>query len=76
MLVAVDLDDQLRAQAAEIGDKTADRNLSAEVRALERKPMANVPPELLLGLGLRSAQRARPRALSLRRSLCLVLSPG
>ena len=44
VLVAIDLDDQLRAETAEVGDVGSDRNLPAEVRTLERKALAQMPP--------------------------------
>jgi hypothetical protein len=76
MLVAVDLDDELRLQAAEVGDKITDRHLPAKVRVLDGKAMAQMPPESFLRLGLGAAQSPGPRALTLRRRFRFVLSPG
>jgi hypothetical protein len=48
VLVSIDLDDQLRLQAAEVSDVRSNRHLAAEVRAIGRKPMPQVPPEFSL----------------------------
>jgi hypothetical protein len=76
MLVAVDFDDEFRRQTAEVSDEAADWHLPSEMRALNGKAMAQVPPEPLLRLGLGSAQGSAARALPLRRRFRLVLSPG
>jgi hypothetical protein len=58
VLIAIDLDNQLCLEAAEVRNIRADRDLAAEVRALCRHTMAQVPPQLLFGLGLAVAQDA------------------
>ena len=57
MLAAIDLDDQLMPQAAEIDDVIADRMLTAKLRAIEAL-RAKVLPEEAFGLGLFATETA------------------
>ena len=51
VLPAVELDDKPMAVAAEVDDERPDRNLPAEMRALERQLSTQVPPQLFLRIG-------------------------
>jgi hypothetical protein len=64
MLIAIDLDDQLCLEAAEVRHIGTDRDLAAEVRALDRNAMAQVPPQFLFGLCLPMTQNTRACTLS------------
>jgi hypothetical protein len=64
MLIAIDFNNQLRFEAAEVRHIGADRYLATEMRALNRNTVAQVPPQFLFGLCLAMAQNASARTLS------------
>ena len=64
MLIAVDFDNQLRFEAAEVRHIGADRDLTTEVRAVDRHAMAQVQPQFLFGLCLPTTQNASSQTSS------------
>ena len=59
VLITVHLDDQSCSKAAEVRDVRSNHNLSAEMRALDRQAMSQMPPEPSLGLGHAPPQGSR-----------------
>jgi len=59
MLPAIHLNNELRAVAAEIRHIGADRNLSAEMRILNRKAIPQMPPQPFFRFGERAPQKLR-----------------
>jgi len=57
---AVDLDHQLEVVTCEVGEVWPNRRLAAEVTFLHRK-LAQMPPQLSLGIGHVAAQPTRGR---------------
>ena len=57
MLAAIDLDDQLRLRADEVGDVAGDRHLAPEAEAVELA-RAQALPEMPFGIGCGVAQCA------------------
>jgi hypothetical protein len=55
MLSAIDLDDQLRLEAGEVGDEWTDRHLPPEFRSRE-SAVAQCKPEFALCIGHGSTQ--------------------
>jgi hypothetical protein len=76
VLLTVDLDDEPGRQAAEIRHVGAEGDLPAEMRAVHRQAVAQVPPEPLLRLGERAPQRLRVRGRSGRGCSPGLLVPG
>jgi len=63
VLASINLDDNASRVTDKIGDVAADANLAAEMCAGYRDAMAQVPPELALGVRQRSPHRAGEAAL-------------
>ena len=57
VLLAVDFDDELSGEAAEIRNIWPDRDLPPEMCSFERQPMPEMPPQPLLWLGHRAPKR-------------------
>ena len=76
VLAAIDLNDELCAQATKIGDVRTERDLPAETRVIQRKAMAQVPPQPSLSFGKCPAQLLGVRCGSLRNRFCRWLFPG
>ena len=74
MLSAVDLKDNFRAMAGEVGEVGTDRCLSPKVELLERR-LPQMLPEFLLGFGRVTTQRASAGNAVVNGTLCSLWHP-